>query len=602
MRHSPDPAADLAKARDWRALRMALPYLWPRDDPGLRARLVLSVILLNAAAFVNALVPVLFGQAVDQLSQTSSALVAPVALVFAYGFVHWLGKALNELRWTLYGPIEQRVKRYLGLAAFRHLHELSLRFHLGRRTGSLSRVLDSGLRGTDELLFNVVFIILPLFAEIAFMCAVLLAWFQPVFALLAVGTLGLYTVALVIGSEWLRRHQRRAVIEQNEAHGKAIDGLLNYETVKFFGNERHIADRYDEALHRVEKLTVQALIGRSITGLLQVSILGVGLTAMLLLAGGETASGGMTVGDFVMVNTYMMQLLRPLDRMGQLYRQIKQALIDVENLMALFEQPPEVTDKPGAIALPKGPGEVRFENVTFAYDPRRGPVLNNVSFTVAPGRVLGLVGSSGAGKSTIGRLLFRFYDPTGGHILIDGRDLREVTQASLRAAIAVVPQDPVLFNESIYYNIAFGRPDAGRDDVIAAARLAQIHDFVASLPDGYDTMVGERGLKLSGGEKQRVAIARAVLKQPSIFLFDEATSALDSHTEKAIQRSLREVSRGMTTLVIAHRLSTVVDADEIIVLEDGAVVERGRHDQLLRLSGRYASLWARQQEALEAAD
>ena len=255
-----------------------------------------------------------------------------------------------------------------------------------------------------------------------------------------------------------------------------------------------------------------------------------------------------------MVNTYMMQLLRPLDRMGQLYRQIKQALIDVENLMALFEQPPEVTDKPGAIALPKGPGEVRFENVTFAYDPRRGPVLNNVSFTVAPGRVLGLVGSSGAGKSTIGRLLFRFYDPTGGHILIDGRDLREVTQASLRAAIAVVPQDPVLFNESIYYNIAFGRPDAGRDDVIAAARLAQIHDFVASLPDGYDTMVGERGLKLSGGEKQRVAIARAVLKQPSIFLFDEATSALDSHTEKAIQRSLREVSRGMTTLVIAHRL------------------------------------------------
>jgi ATP-binding cassette subfamily B protein len=405
----------------------------------------------------------------------------------------------------------------------------------------------------------------------------------------------------VIGSERLRRRQRRAVAEGAEAHGKAVDSLLNYETVKYFGNERHIADRYDGALQEVERLTVNAMMWRSLTGILQVSILGVGLTAMILLAASKVAGGAMTVGDFVLVNTYLLQLIRPLDRLGQLYRSIKQSLTDVEQMLTLLDQPAEVADAAGAGILPKGPGRLRFEGVGFAYDPRR-PVLNDVSFEVPPGRTLAIVGPSGAGKSTIGRLLFRFYDPTSGRITLDGADIAAVTQASLREAIAVVPQDAVLFNDTILYNLAFGRPGASMEEIEQAARQAQIHDFIASLPDGYETMVGERGLKLSGGEKQRVAIARAILKRPRLFLFDEATSALDSHTELAIQRSLREVSRGTTTLVIAHRLSTIVHADEILVLEDGRIAERGSHAALLNRGGAYAALWARQQADREAAD
>jgi ATP-binding cassette subfamily B protein len=587
---------------DARIFRLMLPFLWPHDDRGLRVRLILSMALLCLTAVLNAVVPILFAQAVDRISAPGQAAIAvPVALLLAYGAMQWLAKVFNELRWAMYGPIEQRMQRHMGMAVFRHVHELSLRFHLARRTGQISRVLDNGMRGIRELLFDVVFLILPLLAEIAIICAVLLGAFSPAFTGIILVTLTLYGFCLVIGSERLRRRQRRAVAEGAEAHGKAVDSLLNYETVKYFGNERHIADRYDGALQEVERLTVNAMMWRSLTGILQVSILGVGLTAMILLAASKVAGGAMTVGDFVLVNTYLLQLIRPLDRLGQLYRSIKQSLTDVEQMLTLLDQPAEVADATGAGSLPKGPGRLRFESVGFAYDPRR-PVLNDVSFEVPPGRTLAIVGPSGAGKSTIGRLLFRFYDPTSGRITLDGEDIATVTQASLREAIAVVPQDAVLFNDTILYNLAFGRPGASTEEIEQAARQAQIHDFIAGLPDGYETMVGERGLKLSGGEKQRVAIARAILKRPRLFLFDEATSALDSHTELAIQRSLREVSRGTTTLVIAHRLSTIVHADEILVLEDGCIAERGSHAALLNRGGAYAALWARQQADREAAD
>ena len=492
----------------------------------------------------------------------------PWRLLLGYGALQWLAKVFNELRWAMYGPIEQRMQRHMGMAVFRHVHELSLRFHLARRTGQISRVLDNGMRGIRELLFDVVFLILPLFAEIAIICAVLLSAFSPAFAGITVVTLALYGFCLVIGSERLRRRQRRAVAEGAEAHGKAVDSLLNYETVKYFGNERHIADRYDGALQEVERLTVNAMMWRSLTGILQVSILGMGLTAMILLAASKVAGGAMTVGDFVLVNTYLLQLIRPLDRLGQLYRSIKQSLDRCRTDADPARPAGEMADAADAGTLPKGPGRLRFERVGFAYDPRR-PVLRDVSFEVPPGRTLAIVGPSGAGKSTIGRLLFRFYDPTSGRITLDGADISASHSSQPARRDRGGAAGSVLFNDTILYNVAFGRPDASRDEIEEAAAQAQIHDFITSLPDGYDTMVGERGLKLSGGEKQRVAIARAILKRPRLFLFDEATSALDSHTELAIQQSLREVSRGTTTLVIAHRLSTIVHADEILVLEDG---------------------------------
>ncbi|HEV7370531.1 ABC transporter ATP-binding protein/permease [Arenibaculum sp.] len=600
-------SADIPPSRpqDLKALRLVLPFLWPKDDRALRLRLGAAVGLLGLTALLNALVPLLFARAVDQLSGGAPAgfgpMTLPVALLLAFGLLQWLAKIGNEMRWALYGPLEQRLQRRVGLAVFRHVHALSLRFHLSRRTGQLSRVLDNGIRGVRELLFDLVFLILPLFAEIAFISVVLLGTLPPLFGALALATLVLYGACLVAGSEWLRRHQRRAVAEGAKAHGDAVDSLLNHETVKYFGNEEHVAERYDRALRRVEELQVRALTWRSLTGALQVSILGAGLTAMLVMAGLEVGRGVLSVGDLVLVNTYLLQLLRPLERLGQIYRSIKQSLTDVEQMMTLLAERPEIADAPGAGPLPSGPGALAFEGVGFAYDPRR-PVLERVSFSIEPGRTLAIVGASGAGKSTIGRLLFRFYDPGSGRILLDGTDVRTVRQSSLREAIAVVPQDAVLFNDTIFYNIAFGRPDATREEVERAAGLARVHDFVTALPDGYDTQVGERGLKLSGGEKQRIAIARAILKRPRVFLFDEATSALDSHTERAIRDSLAEVSRGTTTLVIAHRLSTVVHADEILVLDGGRVVERGTHAALLARRGPYAALWSRQQDPARAAE
>ena len=594
--------AEPSRAQDAKALRLILPFLWPREDRGLRYRLVLSIGLLGLTALLNAIVPLLFSRAVDSFSGPADmAIAAPIGLLLAYGAVHWLSRSFSEMRWLLYGPIEQRIRRRLGLAVFRHVHDLSLRFHLGRRTGALSRILENGMRAVAELLFNAVFLVLPLFAEISIICVVLLSRFDPAFAAIIAATLVLYVTTLVFSSEWLRKHQRRAVAEGAEAHGKAIDSILNYETVKYFGNEAHVATRYDGALQEVERLQVRALTWRSLIGIVNVTILGLAVTLLVLFAGRQVAAGTMTVGGFVLVNAYLLQLIRPLDRLGALYRQIKQALTDLELMLVLLDERADVTDMADAADLPAGPGAVRFEGVSFAYDARR-TVLHDVSFAVAPGASAAIVGPSGAGKSTIGRLLFRFYDPGAGHVTVDGAEVATLTQASVRAAIAVVPQDAVLFNESIAYNIAFGRPDCTVAEIEEAARLAEIHEFITILPDGYDTVVGERGLKLSGGEKQRIAIARAVLKRPRIFLFDEATSALDSHTEQAIQRNLRAVSAGTTTLIIAHRLSTVVDADEILFLADGRIVERGAHAALLARGGRYAAMWRRQLESRSAED
>ena len=597
-RFLPSVAPDIraGHAADLKAIGVVMPYLWPRDEPAMRLRVVLSIGVLILTAIMNALLPVLFSIAIDRLtpSGTSLLVVAPVALLLGYGFIFWFSRSLNELRWILFGPLEQRVRRRLGLAVFDHLHTLSLRYHLSRRTGTLSRVQERGLEATAELLFNLVFVIAPLITEIVIITAVVLARFEAHFAVIMAVTLSLFLSAVVFGSEILRRYQRPAVIKAAEAHGKAIDTLLNYETVKYFGNEPYVSNRYDVQLGEAERLTVRSLIFRSLLGVAQMTVLAVGAGAIVVLGGMDVASGAMTVGAFVLINTYLLQLVRPLERLGNLYRSIKQALIDLEQMSQIFDEQPEVTDAPGAEPLSNGPGAIRFDNVSFAYDPRR-QVLKNVSFTVEPGRKVALVGPSGGGKTTIGRLLFRFYDPPEGSISIDGQDIRTRTQASVRAAIGVVPQDTVLFNEAISENIQFGRPGAAQEEIIAAAELAQIHGFIRSLPDGFDTVVGERGLKLSGGEKQRVAIARAVLKHPRIFLFDEATSALDSHTEQAIQESLTHVSQGSTTVVIAHRLSTIVDADQILFIGGGQVREHGSHQQLLAMGGLYAALWDRQQ-------
>ena len=597
-RFLPSVAPDIraGHAADLKAIGVVMPYLWPRDEPAMRLRVILSVGVLILTAIMNALLPVLFSIAIDRLtpSGTSLLVVAPVALLLGYGFIFWFSRSLNELRWILFGPLEQRVRRRLGLAVFDHLHTLSLRYHLSRRTGTLSRVQERGLEATAELLFNLVFVIAPLITEIVIITAVVLVRFEAHFAVIMGVTLSLFLSAVVFGSEMLRRYQRPAVIKAAEAHGQAIDTLLNYETVKYFGNEPYVSNRYDVQLGEAERLTVRSLIFRSLLGVAQMTVLAVGAGAIVVLGGMDVASGAMTVGAFVLINTYLLQLVRPLERLGNLYRSIKQALIDLEQMSQIFDEQPEVTDAPGAEPLSDGPGAIQFDNVSFAYDPRR-QVLKNVSFTVEPGRKVALVGPSGGGKTTIGRLLFRFYDPAEGSISVDGQNIRTRTQASVRAAIGVVPQDTVLFNEAISENIQFGKPGAAQEEIIAAAELAQIYDFISSLPDGFDTVVGERGLKLSGGEKQRVAIARAVLKHPRIFLFDEATSALDSHTEQAIQESLTQVSQGSTTVVIAHRLSTIVDADQILFIGGGEVRERGSHQQLLAMGGLYAALWDRQQ-------
>ena len=586
-----------------RALTTLLPYLWPRGDLDLRARVVIALACLVMAKVAMVYIPLFYRDAVDALSpQAGAAIMLPVGAILAYGAARILSLGFAELRDAVFARVAQRAIRSVGLTVFRHLHALSLRFHLNRQTGGLSRVIERGTKAIETLLSFALFSIIPTFLEIGLVTVILWTLFDWRFAGLTFVVLVSYVAFTMIVTEWRLKFRRRMNESDQQAHTKAIDSLLNFETVKYFGNERHEQERFDQALRGYETAAVDNRVSLAALNIGQAAIISIGLAAIMYMAAAEIVNGEMTIGDFVLVNTYLMQLYQPLNFFGFVYREIKTSLIDMEKMFDLLDEPQDVRDAPQAPTLHCPRGRLAFRNVRFGYDPRR-PILEDVDFMVQPGHTTAIVGPTGAGKSTIGRLLFRFYDVTGGSIEIDDQDIRGVTQDSLRAAIGVVPQDTVLFNDTVFYNIAYGRPNASPSEVEEAARLAHIHDFIMDLPDGYRTTVGERGLKLSGGEKQRVAIARTILKQPMVLLFDEATSALDTATEREIQANLREVSRNRTTLVIAHRLSTVVDADEILVLRAGRVVERGRHSDLLAEDGVYARLWAQQQtrdQALQA--
>ena len=604
--HSSDVKVGLGQLK---VLAGLLPYLWPAGRSDLKLRVAVAMVFLVLAKLATVTVPLILKAAVDALTPAATAsgtgagaaalvLVVPLGLLLAYGAVRVAALGFGELRDSLFSAVEQNAVRRAGLATFRHLHALSLRFHMERQTGGLSRAIDRGTKGIEFLLHFATFNVIPTLIEIALACGILWVMFDWRFAVIPFVTIAGYVVFTFKVTEWRIEIRKRMNDADNDANTKAIDSLLNFETVKYFGNEDHEARRFDSALRKYERASVKSRASLSVLNTGQSLIIAIGITLLMVLAAQGVVAGTMTVGDFVLVNAYLLQLAMPLNFLGTVYREIKQSLIDLETMFKLLHSDAEVRDVPEAKPLELSKGEIVFDKVSFGYDPRR-PILKDVSFTVRAGNTVAIVGPSGAGKSTISRILFRFYDVLDGAVRIDGQDIREVTQASLRAAIGIVPQDTVLFNDTIGYNIRYGRPDASDDEMMEAARLAQIDGFVRSLPDGYDTMVGERGLKLSGGEKQRVAIARTILKGPRILLFDEATSALDTKTERGIQKSLREVSRDRTTLVIAHRLSTVVEADEILVLEAGRVVERGRHEALLARGGVYAQMWARQQAAVD---
>jgi len=591
---------DRAFRGDWHTVRTLLPYLM-----AYKGRVFLALACLVAAKLANVGVPLVLKQIVDRLTAPTE-LVLPLALLAAYGAMRLSTTAFTELREFLFAKVTQRAVRTIALQVFRHLHALSLRFHLARQTGGLTRDVERGTRGISTLISFALFSILPTLLEIGLVSAILIARYDPWFIGITVGALVLYITFTVTITEW-RTGFRRAMNELDSgANSRAMDSLINYETVKYFNNEEYEALRYDESMQRWESAAVKSHTSLSLLNIGQSAIIAVAVTLIMWRAVLGVVDHTMTIGDLVLVNAFMIQLYIPLNFLGVIYREIKQALADMERMFRLIEEHAEVKDVPGAGPLHVTDGEVRFEHVDFAYEPNR-QILFDVSFTIPAGRTIAVVGPSGSGKSTLARLLYRFYDVTSGRITIDRQDLRAVQQASLRAAIGIVPQDTVLFNDSIEYNIAYGRPGATHEEIVAAARLAQIHDFVASLPEGYDTPVGERGLKLSGGEKQRVAIARAILKNPRILIFDEATSALDSKSEKLIQAELAQISADRTTLTIAHRLSTIVDADQILVLERGHIVERGTHAELLTRSGAYARMWAlqlqeRAESAVEAAD
>jgi ABC-type transport system involved in Fe-S cluster assembly fused permease/ATPase subunit len=593
MAHSAAPMQKL-RGNEWQALGTLVPYLWEY-----KWRVALALALLVGAKLANVGVPLVMKEVVDGLDPALQAVAVPVALLAIYGVLRFSTTLFQELRDVIFVRVTQRAIRRVALGVFRHLHSLSLRFHLERQTGGMTRDIERGTRGISTLLSYLIFSIIPVILEFALVAAVLIAKFDWRFAAITFGAVAIYIAFTVMVTEWRMEIRRRANELDSRANTRAIDSLLNYETVKYFGNEEFEARRYDEQLHKYEDAATKNEASLGLLNIGQSLIIAAAVTALMLLVAEGVVSKQFTLGDLVLVNGLLIQLYIPLNFLGMVYREIKQSLLDMEKMFRLLTEHREVEDKADAVPLPSGRLDVAFSHVDFSYEKAR-QILFDVTFDIPAGHRVAVVGHSGSGKSTLARLLYRFYDVGAGKILVNGEDVRNVKQASLRGAIGIVPQDTVLFNDTILYNIRYGRPEASDEEIFDAARAAHIHDFIAGLPKGYETQVGERGLKLSGGEKQRVAIARALLKNPRILIFDEATSALDSRAEKAIQAELERISQGRTTLVIAHRLSTVMDADQILVLGQGRIVERGTHAQLLEAKGEYARMWALQQEQAEA--
>lgn len=594
----PDASSDYPNQRpNWRVISSLLPYLME-----FRGRVVLALAFLTIAKLANVAVPVALKLIVDHLDSPAEALVAvPLALLAGYGLLRFSAVFFGELRDAVFARVAERAMRRVSLRVFQHLHQLELNFHLSRRTGGLARDIERGTTGISFLLRFMLFNIIPTLIEIGMVAVILLIAFSPGFVITVVLSVVIYILFSVLVTEWRTRFVRESNEMDNQSNTRAIDSLLNYETVKYFGNEAFEAERYDQGLASWEEARMKNRLSLAALNSGQAFIIAGAVTVMMVMAARQVVAGEMTLGDLVMINAYMIQLFIPLNFLGFVYREIRQALVNIERLFGLLEQPAGVTDREDATELRCRQGHVRFDRVSFGYHPDR-TILRDVSFEIPAGSKVAVVGASGAGKSTTARLLFRFYDVEHGSISIDGQDIRDVTQSSLRQAIGVVPQDTVLFNDTIFYNIAYGRPEASEEEVRRAARLAHLDGFIEQLPDGYETVVGERGLKVSGGEKQRIAIARMLLKDPPILIFDEATSSLDSASEQAILAALNEVARRRTTLAIAHRLSTIKDADQIIVLDHGRVVEQGKHQQLLAAQGLYATLWAHQQEERRVED
>jgi ATP-binding cassette subfamily B protein len=583
-----------ANRNDWKTIRSLLPYLWE-----FKGRVIGALALLIMAKVANVGVPLILKEIIDALDGPRALLALPVLLLAGYGALRLCSTLFGELRDAIFAKVTQRAIRRVAIKVFSHLHALSLRFHLQRQTGGVSRDIERGSRGISFLLNFMLFNILPTLLEIGLVAAILLSRYDIWFSIIVFGTLVAYIALTLIVTEWRMIFRRTMNDMDSKANTQAIDSLLNYETVKYFGNESWEARRYDEHMRNWEVAAVRNQTSLAFLNSGQSAIIAIGVTLLLTLAADGVIDGTLSLGDLVLINAFMLQLYMPLHFLGFVYREIKHSLADMEKMFSLLAENEEIKDKPDAADLVVGDAGIRFDQVNFNYEPER-QILFDISFDIPPGHNVAVVGHSGSGKSTLARLLFRFYDVTSGHILINGQDIRNVTQKSLRAAIGIVPQDTVLFNDSIYYNIAYGRPDATRGEVLAAAKSAHIHDFIESLPAKYDTIVGERGLKLSGGEKQRVAIARAILKNPMILIFDEATSALDSKSEKAIQAELRRIARNRSTLTIAHRLSTIIDADEILVMDKGRIIERGSHRQLLMANGTYAQMWKLQRQEEQA--